>query len=371
MVRKLSLSLLLIISFIGCNTYSQYTDVINSNRPGESFGAYSVGNTIFQIEGGLSYIREKQKSSDIKAKGLFSDLDIRYGFWREELEFVAELQYQNDRYRVPDIPSTRRNFMKTTTLGFKYLVYDPFKGFEEEEDLYSWKEKNRFKWRQFIPAVAVYAGFNMNSSNNPYVPQDQSTWTPRAMIALQNHFSGGWVFVTNLMINHISSEHQTLGGILTTTKSFNARWSGFVEIQGYSSDYYKDLVFRGGAAYLYNENLQFDASIGKNFSNSTDVIYGGIGVSWRFTLNYQDLRIYKTEEAEEDIFSGGASSEEEPELNEEGEGEEGINNNEKIANDSEINDNSDVDEIDNNNTDEIDNTNDTDEIKIDSNNDDE
>lgn len=381
MVRTLRLTLLLIISIVGCNTYSQYTDVINSNRPGESFGAYSVGNTIFQIEGGLSYIHEKQKASYIKAKGLFADLDIRYGFWREELEFITELQYQNDRYRVPGISSTRRSFMKTTTFGFKYLVYDPFKGLEEEEDLYSWKEKYRFKWRQFIPAVAVYAGFNLNSSDNPYVPQDQSTWTPKAMIVLQNHFSGGWVFVTNLIINHISSEYQTVGGILTSTKSFDEKWSGFAEIQGYSSDYYKDIIFRGGAAYLFNENVQFDASFGKNFSKTTNIIYGGIGVSWRFTLNYKDLRIYKIEEAEEDIFSGrGASQEDDPDqLNGEGEeGEEGKigeNNNGEITDDEDTDSNENDIEIDNNGDDESDNgdeiENDDDEIENDSNNDEE
>lgn len=312
MIKKLRLTLLLIISIVGCNAYSQYTDIINSNRPGESFGAYSVGNTIFQVEGGLSYIYEENKNTSIIAKGLFSDLDVRYGFWREELEFIASLQYQNDRYRYPDALSTRRSFLKETNFGLKYLVYDPFKGMEEEQEIRSWKTRNKFKWKQFIPAIAVYAGFNLNSSANPYVPEDQSTWTPKFMIALQNHFSGGWVFVTNLMINHFGSKkYQTLGGILTAVKSFNARWSGFTEIQGYKNKYYKDIILRGGAAYLYDENLQFDISLSKNFNNNTNIIYGGIGVSWRFTLNYQDLRIYKTNEPEENPFSGGGGGQEE------------------------------------------------------------
>ena len=30
--------------------FSQYTDVINSNRPGESMSAFSLGKTVFQTE---------------------------------------------------------------------------------------------------------------------------------------------------------------------------------------------------------------------------------------------------------------------------------------------------------------------------------
>lgn len=38
---------------------AQFTDVINSNRPGESMAAFSVGKTVFQAEAGLFMINEK------------------------------------------------------------------------------------------------------------------------------------------------------------------------------------------------------------------------------------------------------------------------------------------------------------------------
>lgn len=300
MTKSIYLSLLLVLTFTIQNTQAQYTDVINSNRPGESFGAFAVGKTIFQTEGGLSYINEKYKANDAKVSGIFADLDIRYGFWKEELEFIADLQYQHDTYKVPSLGSESRSYLRTTTLGFKYLVYDPFKNYEEEINVRSWKANHRFKWRQFIPAVAIYAGVNFNFDNNPYIPEDQSLISPKAMIALQNHFSGGWVFVTNLIANHITSDYRTLGGILTATKSFDAKWSGFAEIQGYTSDYYKDIIFRGGAAYLLADDLQLDISIGKNIHDSRNIIYAGIGASWRFTLNYEDVVIYKSTPAEDD-----------------------------------------------------------------------
>jgi len=271
--------------------HSQYTDVINSNRPGESFGAFSVGKTIFQSEGGLSYINENHSNTDSEIKGMFVDLDIRYGFLLEELEFIADLQYRADTYKT-DVESIDRNGLKTSALGFKYLAYDPFKNYEDKPSLKSWKYNHRFRWRQFLPAVAVYAGANLNFTND-YTPEDQSIVTYKGMIILQNHFEGGWVFVTNLLADHIASDYLTFGGILTVTKSFNHKWSGFVEIQGYKSDYQKDFIARGGAAYLLNDNLQLDISIGKNFHDTRDVIYGGIGASWRFALNYKDIILDK------------------------------------------------------------------------------
>ncbi len=299
-MKSLCFSMLLILAFANQNVYSQYTDVINSNRPGESFGAFAVGKTIFQAEGGLSYINEKHEVSDARINGFFADLDIRYGFWKEELEFIGEIQYQNDSYKVPSFASERRSYLRTTTLGFKYLIYDPFKNYEEKVNVYSWKANQRFRWRQFLPAVAVYAGANFNFENNPYIPEDESLISPKVMVALQNHFSGGWVFVTNLIANNITSDYRTLGGILTATKSFDARWSGFAEIQGYTSDYQKDFIFRGGAAYLLADDLQLDISIGKNIHETRNIIYGGIGASWRFTLNYEDVIIFKSTPSEND-----------------------------------------------------------------------
>lgn len=295
-------------------SHSQYTDVINSNRPGESFGAFSVGKTIFQTEGGVSYINERHSNTDARISGMFADLDIRYGFWKEELEFIADLQYRGDTYKT-DTESFSRSDLRTSILGFKYLVYDPFKNYEEKHNIYSWKANNKFKWRQFVPAVAVYAGANLNFTNNPFIPEDESIISPKAMIILQNHFSGGWVFVTNILADRITSDYMTLGGILTVTKSFDHKWSGFAEVQAYKSDYMNDLIFRGGAAYLLNDDLQLDVSIGKNFhnTNTRDVIYGGIGASWRFTLNYKDVVLFKDTPADGNDKQKNNNTEEVPE----------------------------------------------------------
>jgi hypothetical protein len=278
--------------------YSQYTDVINSNRPGESMGAFAVGKTIFQPEAGVSYITENHNLLGYEASGIFMDLDLRYGFWKEELEFIADLQYRNDTYESVFI-SEKRNALKNTTLGFKYLVFDPYKNYKETINVYSWKANQKFQWRQFIPAVSFYAGANLNLFDNPYTFETDPKVSPKAMLILQNQFTGGWVFVTNLFADRFTTDYPTLGAIFTVTKSLNEKWSGFVEYQAYDSEYYADNLLRGGVAYLLNDDFQLDISAGKNFKDTPDILYGGIGISWRFTLNYKDVIIFDTIKADE------------------------------------------------------------------------
>jgi hypothetical protein len=75
------------------------------------------------------------------------------------------------------------------------------------------------------------------------------------------------------------------------TRGFNSRVSGFVELQGFTNVYYRNHLFRAGAAYLIWQNLQVDASFGKSFLDSPSLVFGGIGVSWRFDANYTEIML--------------------------------------------------------------------------------
>lgn len=289
---KIKLLLLLVFFFLFQNNYAQYTDVINSNRPGESMSAFSVGKTVIQIESGLNYIKEKHEILEYDANGFIFDLNARYGFFREQLEAIAEISYQNDSYSSPE-ESKKRSGLKSTNLGLKYLVYDPFKNYEEKVNIYSWKANHKFKWRQLIPAVSVYAGANLNFSDNQFLPvgEELSTISPKVMVISQHIFPKAFVFVTNIFMDKISTNNQSLGYILTLTKGFNEQWSGFIENKAIKGDYYADGIFSVGAAYLFSKNLQVDASISKNYKDTPSLLYGGIGISWRSDTNYKEVLI--------------------------------------------------------------------------------
>ena len=289
--------IILVLLFITFQTtFAQFTDEINSNRPGRSMMAYSVGKSVFQTETGLYFTHEDNSIYDYQASGFMAEFDMRWGLFFEELELVAEFQYQNDAYTSAFLKENR-SALKKTLIGAKYLVYDPFKNYEEKVNLYSWKANHRFNWRQFIPAFAVYVGANLNFSDNPfnYAPTSiqESKVSPKAMLIAQNHFGSRWVLVTNLAYNKIGSDFASLDYIITLTRGFNSKWSGFIENQGFNGDYYSDGLFRLGAAFLFNKNMQIDASLGKNIKNTPSLITGGVGFSWRFTNNYKDVKIAK------------------------------------------------------------------------------
>jgi hypothetical protein len=276
--------------------YAQHTDEINSNRPGESMSAFAVGKTVLQVETGVFGIQESHSLAKYDANGFGVDFEVRYGAFLENLEFIADVQYVNERFTYPMQIDDRADF-KQSVLGAKYLIYDPNKGYKKEVNMYSWKANHKFNWHQVIPAVAVYAGANFTGADNPYSFSPESSISPKIAVILQNHLGdGSWVFVTNIISNYMTTDYPSLSYILTLTKGINEKWSAFVENQGIKSDFYSDAIVRGGAAYLINKNLQVDASISTNFKDTPSVLYGGVGMSWRWDGRYKEVQLLTKEE---------------------------------------------------------------------------
>jgi hypothetical protein len=272
--------------------FSQYTDVINSNRPGKSMSAFSVGETVIQAEGGISGLQEKHDLAQYEANGIVSDLSVRYGYFMEQFELNLDMQYQYDWYQAPLINDTRGGF-RQLTLGAKYLIYDPFLKIDNKPNLYSWKANHKFNWRDFIPAVAIYGGLNIRVGEDVFLKDNRSRLTPKIVAITQNHFGNRWVWVNNFYIDKLTSNYQTLGMVSTLTRGFNPRLSGFFEFQGNKNDFYADYLFRGGAAYLLKENIQVDASLTKNIKDTPAIMMLSLGCSWRFDSEYERIYIQK------------------------------------------------------------------------------
>ena len=285
-LRLLALFLLLPLS-----TQAQYTDMINTNRPGVSQGAFSVGKKVLQFESGIYLGKEKHKLLQTEASVFGIDYTARYGVWKEELEISLIGSFQ--RNKVTDtqglgIENTFSNF-RSNTLGAKYLVYDPYRKRQlEGPNLLSWKANNRFQWKDLIPAVSVYAGANFDFSDNPFTPESESTISPKLVLPTQNNFLGGFVFVTNIIADRLGTDFPSYGYIVTLTHATNDHFSIFLENQGFSSDFYADQLFRGGAAALITKDLHVDLSVTLNFKDTPSVFYGRVGMAYRFDLHKED-----------------------------------------------------------------------------------
>ncbi len=268
--------------------HAQFTDVINSNRPGESMSPFSIGKTVIQAETGVTYIDESHDVLHYDASGFAIDADLRYGAFFEQFEMILNLQYRMDKYERGPFEDKRNGFNQMI-LGAKYLVYDPDKNYEKKPNLYSWKANHKFSWHDFVPSVAVYGEFNLDLFDSPFSKRAEKI-TPKLAALTQNEF-GRWVFVTNIIADDLLSNYMSFGYVVTLTRGFNERWSGFIENQGIKGDYYSDAIFRGGAAYLLKENMQVDLSVGKNIKDTPSIFTVSAGFSWRFDDNYEEVLI--------------------------------------------------------------------------------
>ncbi len=282
-------------------SYSQYTETVNSNRPGSSQGAFAVGPGVLQFEAGGKYGGGRHILLDTESDIWGIDYMVRYGFLFEELEVNLTGSFLNTSRSYERGGSTTtsefRNF-ESNSIGAKYLVYDPYKYAKEKKpNLYSWNAPPKFYWSDLIPAISVYGGINFAIGDNPYIHEGEGKFSPRLAVITQNNW-GPWVLVLNLIADKIGVEYPTYSGIATLTHSFNQRFAMFTEFQEIISDVYSDEIVRLGMAYLFHQDLQGDVSGLLNFKDTPSRWEVALGLSYRFDWHKQDQFLERAEDLE-------------------------------------------------------------------------
>lgn len=280
---------------------AQYTETINSNRPGASQGAFSVGTNVLQIETGGYLGNDTHSLRGTNTDILGAEYALRYGLFFEALEvsIMGSFEAQNTTVKIGGVDREfQQSNFKTNTLGVKYLIFDPARSIEPDQpNIRSWKANQRFKWKTLIPAVAVYAGANFSFGENPYLYEGEGQITPKFVLSTQNNWRGGWVLVTNVVLDKLSDPFPTYAGIVTLTHAFTPEFAGFLEYQGIISDIYADDLVRTGVAYLFGTDFQADISGLINFKDTPDRWQVAAGISYRFDM-------HKSDEFLEDSFEG-------------------------------------------------------------------
>lgn len=283
-MKYASLLLFLALPFLG---FSQYTDVINSNRPGLSVSAYAVGKNVIQIEAGLRYEQNDHSLLNSQANLWGTDISLRYGLLFEALEINYEGTFQNQKTKFTNstIEDSFWNFSRNR-LGLKFLVYDRYKNPERNKpSIRSWRANNVFQLKNLIPSVSIYGGATFNLGENPFYIGDP-TVSYRGMVATQSKLTPRFVLITNFAYDRISTDFPELSYLVSLSHAFrNPKWSTFVENQGIKSDRYSDLLIRAGVAHLLRENLQIDMNMGASFKNTPSRIFVSAGMSYRFDMH--------------------------------------------------------------------------------------
>ncbi|EAR15753.1 transporter [Robiginitalea biformata] len=275
----------------GLAAHAQYTDVINSNRPGKANSAYAVGKGVVQLESGLVY--EQQDHAILNTEsGIFGvDVALRYGLLFEALELQYEgiNQNQNITYSNLGTEASLTDFYRNR-VGLKFLIYDRYKDPERNKpNIRSWRANNVFQLKNLIPSVALYGGANFVLGDNPFYP-GEPTVSPRAMVATQSRLSPRFVLVTNIAYDRIGTDFPEWSYLVSISHAFrNPKWSVFVENQGIQSDRYSDVLLRSGVAYLFSPNFQADINLGAGFKNTPSRIFISSGVSYRLDFHKDQL----------------------------------------------------------------------------------
>ncbi|SDQ78899.1 transporter [Flagellimonas zhangzhouensis] len=287
-IIKKSLPLFLFFPAILC---AQYTDVINSNRPGRAPSAYSVGKNVVQAEVGMLY--EQQDNVDLNSDSniLGVDYALRYGLLFEELEVLVEGSFITQNITYPDlgIEGKLTNFSRNRA-GIKYLIFDPYKDPERNKpNLYSWRANNLFQWKNLIPAVSLYGGANFTLGDNPFYV-GEPTVSYRGAVSTQSRLSPRFVLISNIVYDRITTDFPEWRFALSVSHAFrDPRWSVFFEGQGISGERYSDVILRTGVARLINKNFQADFHLGSGFNNSPSRVFAVLGFSYRLDFHKDEF----------------------------------------------------------------------------------
>ena len=298
-MRKIWVFLFLIGCFhIGS---AQYTELINSRRPGFSDSPFSVGTNVYQVEAGLFYKNignylfkdpELQVASRYSSEIIGTDLSFRVGKFLDKLELDLDmaLVYESRDYLQPEVITRSKLGLSKLTIGAKYLVYMPTYT-DKSKEIRSWKKRNSFDKKRLIPAVGVYAGLNTNFLSELHKNPDGIS--PRFAIFTQNNLSGKLIVLTNFIADNMFTAYTEYSFIATTTYTLSEKISVFGEGQVFQrKDVPNDYQFGIGGAYLWNKDMQLDGSarfIKDERGDHTFLV--GLGFSWRLDKHEDQFKL--------------------------------------------------------------------------------
>ena len=259
---------------------AQYTDIINSNLPGNSQSAYAVGGRVLQFEGGLWYESSHHKLTATTMHYVGLNYAVRYGFYREQLEVMLNGILAYDYTTMLGHSASHLSFVNNT-IGAKYLLFKP-KFLDEEPNIYSWKANNALRWRNMIPSVAIYVGANF-LPNQRYYYERMDVISPKVAAIFQMEPMPRIVVVGNLIADRFIKKEQTeYSYLLTLTHNLRNGWfSIFAEQQGIYGNNYSDQITRLGAAYIANADLQLNADLGVGWNDTPQRYMILVGASYR------------------------------------------------------------------------------------------
>lgn len=258
---------------------AQYTEVINSNKPGFSESPYSVGTGVYQFESNFFLRNTSIEPTFSIPQNSGTDVLFRTSFLLEKLEFNAQFTYQRDKIAFKNIFTSHyfSSGFSRFTIGAKYLVYQQ-EYTDKSKEIRSWKKRNAFDPKRLIPSVAVYVGLNTDMVNTIH---QTGSMSPKLGILLQNNLTQDFNIISNVFYDKVGTDFSEVSYIVTATQNLTDRWSAFIENQGVFQKNQNNNNLGAGVAYLFSKDLQVNASGRYLTEGNSRGFFGGFGISYR------------------------------------------------------------------------------------------
>ena len=279
-------------------TFAQYTEIINSNRPGASESTYAVGTGVFQVENGIAHhkiILDNGKKDSYLNNLLF----LRQGLLLDELEINFMFHYNEAAISMDANDNIHKGFLDSYGIGLKYLLYN-HQIVDNSKNIRSWKKRHAFNWSQFIPSVAATVRYIVHPKSTNLGFTSANKGGLGAGLLFQNQLRYNWNLLATINTDGIGSNEWKFFTTITSTYTFNNKWSIYAEniqtnerITQDSDDHKIEHWKRNmGFAYLVHKNLQIDASA--NWSSLYKNSFGiSAGISWRIDRHKGSTDIQK------------------------------------------------------------------------------
>jgi len=271
-------------------------------------GAFAVAPGVYQLEFGTSYRQDQFVSlAQAKSQGAGFTLDLRTGLILQNLELIYRVDYHSDQLTFNNVSyqlSNSRNGTKRNTIGFKLLLFDPFRNSDwYKVNTKSYKANKGLRIIDLIPAISVYFGSELSFGNiypygEPFSPifnlktaeLKQDEISGELMLITQNHFLNNFVFVTNWGRRYLGSIYEQNYMSSSLMIPIKKKLMSFVEQVSVKSQLSSDIFLTAGAVYLINENIQVDAFLSHTIKDTPAMFSVGVGVSYRID-RYNDSGI--------------------------------------------------------------------------------
>jgi len=238
---------------------AQYSETIQSDRPGISIGLSTVGKNVFQIQTGPIFGNIKFEE-DGETNILAESTVIRFGLTRN-VEVSTAFTLSRDKIKSANGETTLSG-LSQADVGFRVNLYEG---------------------GGLVPAVGFQSRLKLNILSKAFNPDHLGI---ECLLVTSQELTSYLSLTTNwgAIWNGRSADPR---GVYTINLSFpiGDKLGGFVENFGSVKSNDFNTSFDAGVAYLVNNDLQLDISGGYGKNDGISDYFVDFGLSWRFFVS--------------------------------------------------------------------------------------